>query len=46
MSSGTYILSSNLRKLALPFDQRPFRWSTWLEMEESEGSIARISEWS
>jgi len=44
--SGTYILSSNLRKPALSLDQRPSGWDKWFEMVESEGSVARISEWS
>jgi len=42
--SGTYILLSSLRNPAPSFDQCPFRWSKWSEMEESKGSIARISE--
>jgi len=44
--SRTYILSSNLRKSASFIDQRPSGWDKWLKMEESEGSVARISEWS
>jgi len=30
----------------LSFDQRPSGWSKWSEIEELEGSAARISEWS
>jgi len=44
--SRTYILLSNLRKPASSLDQRPSGWDKWVEMEESEGSVARISEWS
>jgi len=44
--SGTYILSSSLRKSILSFDQYSSGWSKWLEMEKLEGSAARISEWS
>jgi len=30
----------------LSFDQHPFRWNKWLEIEELERSAARILEWS
>jgi len=42
--SGTYILSLILRKPASSLDQRSSGWDKWFEMEESEGSISKISE--
>jgi len=42
--SGMYILLLSLRNPMLSFNQHPSRWSKWSEIEESKGSVVRISE--